>query len=102
MKTNIELVNNAYATPIGVAEFCAGITEEGEYLVELCDIYRALDGSQFGYCHILKQVIEDHGPVYPLSAITFGKRGRHSYSNNKKRYAMKVAEMRYCANPLPF
>ena len=88
MKTNIEFVNNTYATLIGFADFYAGCMEDGDPIIETCDVYRAIDGTVFGYCFVLKEVVEKYGTVHYVDSsywhYNLKKRGRHSRSNNKK------------------
>lgn len=104
MKTNIELVNNTYACVVGVAYFFAGRTEDGDPIIEDCDVYRSIDGVEFGYCHILNQVIEDYGDVATITPAYYHhnlpKRGKHSRSNNKR--AIRRAKEKKMIDDLPF
>lgn len=92
MKTNIEVVNHTYCAPIGIASFYTGSFEDGESIVEICDVYRKLNGTEFAYCNITKEVVVDYtGVIYYKNSVRGHKRGRHANSNNKK--AVRHAEL---------
>ena len=101
MKTNIIVVNNTFAAPIALAEFYAGRTEEDESIIELCDVYRSIDGSIFAYCDITNEVVKDYSAVMGISNNQQQKRGRHSCSHNKQ--AQRTARwMKQFSDDLPF
>lgn len=107
MKTNIEFLNDSFCTAVGIAYFCAGRDLDNDPIVEVCEVYKAVDGEIFAYCSVLKEVVQEYGDVIFYDSPYFHncgrKRGRHSNSHNKKtvRHAQIIKSFE-TLNDLPF